>query len=276
MPTHLKGQAPCCLPPVEKRIRPAWCCAENVPTVLVAEDDPITSELIAECLTESGYSVVQAYDGDQAIELARKTIPFAITLDVVMPKKSGFDVLIELKNSPETRDIPVILITGCADRELGFALGAIEFLEKPVNAEKLLEMLDSLAPQQDRLALRVLVIDDEPHVVELIAAMLRPYGYEVLSAYSGRQGLEVAFAQVPDVVILDILMPGMTGFEVAECLGKHPRTREIPILLYTSMDVDREDIQNIRSSVQAIVPKAGDNQRLLECLDQLRRSSAAV
>lgn len=253
-------------------ISPSGQC-EAGPNVLVVEDDPITNELIADCLTESGYSVTQAYDGDQAIEQARRTSPFAITLDVVMPKKGGFDVLIELKATPETRDIPVILVTGSPDRELGSALGAFEFLEKPVNRERLLEVLDSLAPRQEHQSVRVLVIDDEPHVVELMSALLRPSGYEVLSAYSGRQGLEVAFAQVPDVVILDLMMPGMSGFEVAKYLGQHPRTQKIPILLYTSMDVTGDDVQRLRSSVHAVVPKAGGQQPLLDCLEQLRRSS---
>ncbi|MBM3299647.1 MAG: response regulator, partial [Deltaproteobacteria bacterium] len=245
----------------------------TLPLVLVVEDDPVASELMAQCLRDAGYAVAQAFDGEQAVEMARQLRPFAITLDIVMPKKGGFDTLIELKALSETKDIPVFIVATSEGEDLAMALGAVDFLPKPLDGKRLLEDLAELAGRQAGRTPRVLIVDDDPSVAELISAMLTPGGYDVLSAYSGQQGVDVALSQAPDIVVLDLIMPGMDGFQVLETLRAHDTTAEMPIVLYTNRDLSPEDLHRLETRVQGVVPKSLGKERLLAHLDHLRGST---
>jgi CheY-like chemotaxis protein len=123
--------------------------------------------------------------------------------------------------------------------------------------------------------LKVVVVDDEPYVVETISEILQSRGYEVLRAYSGRQGIDLAVAHLPDVIVLDLLMPQMTGFEVVEQLREHPALRETPIIVYTAKDLTEEDRQRLRAPVRAIASKSDDKKQLLRQLERLLRSDHA-
>jgi DNA-binding response OmpR family regulator len=239
---------------------------DSRPLVLVVEDDRQASELISHYLSEAGYGVAHAFDGEHAIQMARELRPYAITLDIVLPKKDGWEVLAELKSLPEVKDIPVIIVSIIENRPFGLNLGAIEYFVKPVNKEQLVEAVRKIE------AVTVLVVDDEPQTVELLTDMLRTEGFTVLQAYGGQQGVDLAIEKHPDLIILDLMMPEVSGFDVVEQLRAHPEAMEIPIMIYTSKDLTAEDRQRLNSHVQAIASKsASGKEDLLRELERLGR-----
>ncbi len=243
--------------------------AANRPLVLVVDDDPATLELLTEYLHSGGYSVARARTAKQALEMARGLSPFGITLDILLPDRSGWEVLRGLKEAPETQDIPVVVVTITDDKELGASLGAVEFLQKPVRREQLLSVLRRLARQNGRPVMSVLVVDDDPPSVAALTQALRAEGVQVMTAESGAEGIEKALSQQPDVIVLDILMPGMDGFEVAERLHADPRTEAIPILVYTAMSLSAQQVMQLGTKVRGISLKPA-RDRLLADLARLR------
>jgi len=238
------------------------------PTVLVVEDNPQLSELISLYLSDAGYSVAHAFDGKQAIQMARELKPYAITLDILLPKKNGWEVLNELKTQPKTKHIPLIIVTVTEDRPLGFSLEAVEFLTKPVDRNRLIEALHKVEAVIEKKAITVLVVDDEPETVELVTDLLQTQGHNVLQAYDGQQGIDIALEKRPDFIILDLIMPGMTGFEVVQQLQKYPEVRDIPILIYTAKDITEEERQRLNRCVMAIISKSDDIKNLLRRLER--------
>jgi len=244
--------------------------AEDGPLVLVVEDDPAAGELIAQYLSDAGYAVAQVFDGEQAIQMARELKPYAISLDIILPKKDGWEVLSELKSLPETKDIPVIVVSITEDRRLGFSMGALEWFVKPVEKDGIIEALSNICAAYEKKTLTVLVVDDEPKTVELLTDRLESEKYKVLQAYGGGQGIELAIAKLPDVIILDLLMPQVSGFEVVQRLREHPEARNIPVLIHTAKDLTIEDRQRLNSHVQAISSKSSGKEQLLDELEKLR------
>jgi signal transduction histidine kinase/CheY-like chemotaxis protein len=237
---------------------------DSRPLVLVVEDDHQASELISQYLSEADYAVVHAFDGEQAVQMARELRPYAITLDIILPKKDGWEVLAELKSLPEVKDIPVVIVSMIENRPFGFNLGAIEYFVKPVNKEELIEAVRKIE------AVTVLVVDDEPQTVELLTDMLQAEGYSVLQAYGGQQGVDLAIEKHPDLIILDLMMPEVSGFDVADQLRAHPEAMEIPIMIYTSKDLTEDDRQRLNRHVQAIVSKSvSGKDDLLQVLERL-------
>jgi signal transduction histidine kinase/CheY-like chemotaxis protein len=243
---------------------------DSRPTVLVVDDERSMSELIAHHLMQAGYAVAQAFDGEQAIRMAKQLHPFAITLDVVMPKKDGFEVLIELKADPATRNIPVIMVTIRDDRKLALALGAVEFLEKPLNREHLLAILSTIQANRQKMVVRVLVVGDESHVVEHVSEILRSWDYEALVAFSGSQGVKIALEECPDAIIVDLMAPQMSGFEFVKCMREHPATRKIPILVYTAKVLAAQERLILETQVDVITDKPTCDEELVEHLQRLR------
>lgn len=244
----------------------------QAPLILVVEDDRQTTELLAHQLNGAGYRVARATTGEQAVALAKELQPAGITLDILLPDGDGLNVLAQLKSLPETREIPVIVVSITEHQELGVSLGALDWLLKPVHRGDFLAAVRKAFVRDDgnRVA-TVLVVDDEPPTVELLTDMLSSQGYRVLSAPDGRQGLELARAERPDLIVLDLLMPEATGFEVVRELRMHPESREIPILIFTVKDLSPEERERLRGSVQAIVTKGATGDLLRE-LATIRRS----
>ncbi len=239
---------------------------DSRPLVLVVEDDLQASELISLYLSEAGYGVAHAFDGEQAIQMARELRLYAITLDIILPKKDGWEVLAELKSLPETKDIPVVIVSTVDNRLFGLNLGAIEYLVKPVNKQELIEAVRKIG------AVTVLVVDDEPRTVEMLTDILQAEGFTVLQAYGGRQGVDLAIEKHPDLIILDLMMPEVSGFDVVEQLRAHPEAVEIPIMIYTFKDLTAEDRQRLNSHVQAIACKSASGKKdLLQELERLGR-----
>ena len=240
------------------------------PTVLVAEDDPNASELLTQYVSSAGYEVRHAFDGEQAVSMAHEIRPSAITLDIMLPKKDGWKVLAELKSNPDTRAIPVVIVSVTDDQQLAFSLGAIDFLMKPVDKEEFSGVLQRAVGSAVGRMRTVLVVDDEPDTVELVADLLHGLGIEVLKAYGGNEGVAIAIERRPDAIILDLMMPGVTGFDVVRRLREDPQAHEIPILILTAKDLTPDEHAALNHHVHAISRKGG-REELLGELARLER-----
>ena len=224
--------------------------------VLVVEDDANAYDLIASALGSAGFLSVRARHGDEALRMARESKPIAVTLDVVLPGVDGWEVLKRLKNDEATRGLPVVIVSMVDNRDLGIALGADDYFVKPVDRDRLLERLREIRKRPGNGAeTRLLIIDDDAAVHDLLREELTTLGYTIATAFSGEEGVKSAVQQTPDVIILDLMMPGMTGFEVAASLKDDPRTTNIPILVLTSKDVTSEERKMLLSKVTGFVRK---------------------
>ena len=242
-------------------------------TILVVEDNHPASELLTHYLAEAGYHVVHAFDGEQALQMVRDLHPDAVTLDIMLPHKDGWEVLAELKSQAATADVPVVIISMTDDRQLGFSLGATEFLTKPIDKNRLLETVSRVVALRGDSRV-VLVVDDEPKTVEMLSDLLRHHDFSVLQAFSGREGIDMTIEKKPDLIILDLMMPEVNGFLVVQRLREHPSAREIPILIFTAKDITDEDRRLLNSDIQAIVPKSGKEDLLRE-LEKLTGARSA-
>ena len=230
-------------------------------SVLVVDDDPDAADLMARALERSGFSTIRASRGPEAIDLAREKKPDAITLDVMMPGMDGWSVLSVLKNDPTTAKIPVVMVTMLQNRQLGYALGAADFLTKPVDAEKLRTVI---AKHAGKPSAEVLVIEDDPANRDMLVRMLEKDGLTVSTAENGSAALEALAIRRPALILLDLMMPVMDGFEFLSVVNREPRLASIPIVVVTAKDLTSIDRERLDGSVQAIIQKGAiDRERLL-------------
>ncbi|PYM19697.1 MAG: hypothetical protein DMD81_03285, partial [Candidatus Rokuibacteriota bacterium] len=241
--------------------------ATTTPTavVLVIDDDPAVRDLMQRFLGKEGYRVVPAPGGDDGLRLAREMTPDAITLDVMMPGMDGWAVLSELKSDPVTADIPVIMLTIVDDRNLGYTLGAADFLTKPIDRERLLSVLERY-----RRAAPVLVVDDDPAMREVLRRTLQAAGYAVVEAENGRMALERLREVVPGIVLLDLMMPEMDGFEFVDEVRRHETWRAIPIAVLTAKALTDDDRRRLNGGVERVLQKGAYSR------DGLLREVAAL
>jgi PAS domain S-box-containing protein len=237
------------------------------PLVLVVDDDPNARDLMRRTLEADGYGVVMAADGHEALELASKLQPDLITLDVMMPEMDGWTVLRELKASEEAREIPVVVASIVADREVGYSLGAVDALTKPVDRKALLNLVHQHVDAGE--GQRALVVEDDPATRERERRILEQDGWTVDEAEDGAVGMEKALASPPDLVLLDLMMPVMDGFEFVAEFRKHESLRDVPIVVLTAMDLTREVRDRLNGGVEKIVGKGDDVTDSL--LRQVRR-----
>ncbi len=222
-------------------------------TILVVDDDPDSRDLVRKTLEGEGFSVVAAGGGPEALEIARRVHPSLITLDVLMPGMDGWTVLQEIKADPELREIPVIMVSIAGDRNLGCALGAVECLTKPVDRERLRELARQLAGQAaGRLAL---VVDDDPGIRALFHRALEDDGWVVAEAPDGARALALVQEHRPDLVLLDLLMPLMDGFEFLARFREIPGCAAVPVIVVTSKDLDTTERQGLENAVARIIEK---------------------
>jgi PAS domain S-box-containing protein len=255
---------------------PVWSAVERVtgglaePLVLVVEDDLRAGDLLGHFLKEAGYRVAHAATGNQALALAKSLKPDAITLDILLPGEDGLAILGQLKGGVDTKNIPVVVVSITDHRELGFSLGAIEWLVKPVQRDAFVESVrkavGTLPPGRTPT---VLVVDDERATVELLTDTLTTQGFRALGAFDGREGITAAVTHRPDAIVLDLVMPGLTGFDVVRELRDHPAGRNIPILVFTAKELTAADRAHLKDSVQAIIPKEGPATALLNELSRV-------
>jgi signal transduction histidine kinase/CheY-like chemotaxis protein len=222
-------------------------------TILVIDDDATVHDLMAHSLTREGFAVATASSGVEGLRKAREIRPAAITLDVFMPGMDGWTVLNALKTDPELAGIPVILLTISDDRGRACLLGAAEFLQKPVEPERLVAMLQRRL--RGRLAGSVLVVDDDPASRELAARVLRKHFGEVIEAESGRAALECMARRKPGLIVLDLTMPGMDGFDFIAALRLVEDWREIPVVVLSAREVNVEERLRLSTVVRRILRK---------------------
>ena len=227
-------------------------------TVLVIDDEEAVRDLMQRFLTREGFGVVTASSGADGLRLAREIMPDAITLDVMMPGLDGWAVLAALKADPDVRDIPVIMLTMVDDRNLGYALGASDYLTKPIDRERLAAVL-----KKHRRDLPVLVVDDDEPLRQLMRRILEREGFTVMEAENGRVALERAQATSPGLVVLDLMMPEMDGFEFVAEFRRHDGWRSIPIIVVTAKDVAEEDRDRLNGGVERILQKGAYTREVL-------------
>jgi PAS domain S-box-containing protein len=238
-------------------VRPARGVLTGVGMALVVEDDFKSAELIRVQLEAEGFKVLHAATAEAALELAVQQPLSLITLDIMLPGMDGWEFLGRLKQVPDLQRIPVVIISIVADRNKGFSLGAAAVVQKPISRQELYEALVDLGllPLSNNRPLKVLVVDDDPKAVELIAVRMMSFSGEVLRAYGGREAIETARRQLPDLIVLDLMMPDVNGFDVVEALKGHPDTARIPVLVVTAKQITAADRDNLNGSVMTIMEK---------------------
>jgi signal transduction histidine kinase/CheY-like chemotaxis protein len=224
------------------------------PTVVVVEDDRRSFDLLRVYLEAAGARVVSARDGREGLDTVRRLSPAGVILDILLPGIDGWEVLAQLKADPGTAAIPVIVVSMLDERGRGFALGAAEYLVKPVGKEQLLAALYRAAAMPERTH-TVVAIDDDPLAIELVRASLEPEGWTVLGAATGQEGLALIRERPPSAVLLDLLMPGMDGFEVVEALRAEPATKSVPVVILTSKSMTRQDKERLQGRITYVARK---------------------
>jgi CheY-like chemotaxis protein len=209
-------------------------------------------------LSREGFRVATAAGGEEGLRLARELNPDAITLDVMMPGLDGWAVLGALKGDGATADIPVVMLTMVDDRNLGYALGAAEYLTKPIDRERLLAVL-----ARYRRDLPVLVVEDDAPLRELLRRMLEREGYTVVEADNGRAALDRLREGTPGAILLDLMMPVMDGFEFLAELGHEDAWGRIPVIVLTARDLSAEDRERLNGSVARILQKGAYSHEAL-------------
>jgi signal transduction histidine kinase/CheY-like chemotaxis protein len=224
------------------------------PTVVVVEDDRRSFDLLRVYLETAGARVVSARDGEEGLDTVRRLNPAGVVLDILLPGIDGWEVLARLKADPGTAAIPVVVVSMLDERGRGFALGAAEYLVKPVGKDQLLAALYRAAAMPERKH-TVVAIDDDPLAIELVRASLEPEGWTVLGAATGPDGLALIRQRQPSAVLLDLLMPGMDGFAVVEALRADPDTKSVPVVILTSKSMTQQDKERLQGRITYVARK---------------------
>ena len=240
----------------------------NAPLVLVIDDDRAVHDLMTRFLVREGYRVQTAANGAEGLRLAVELRPAVITLDVMMPGLDGWSVLRRLKEDPATAGIPVVMVTIVDERNLGFSMGAVDYLAKPIDRARLKQMLAQLRAS-GRLG-DVLVVDDGAEVRDLLRRQLSGEGFEVREAVNGREGLDRVREKIPGVILLDLMMPELDGFGFLEQLRSNHAWQDIPVIVVTAKDLTDEDHLRLNRQVTLILEKGGFQPETL--LAQIRSS----
>jgi CheY-like chemotaxis protein len=237
-------------------------------TVLVIDDDAAVRDLMTRFLGKEGFRVVAASGGEEGLRIARELQPDVITLDVLMPGMDGWSVLAALKADTSLADIPVVMLTMLDDRNLGYALGAADYLTKPIDRERLVTVL-----ARYRRDLPVLVVDDDPNFRELARRTLEREGYTVVEAENGRVALDRLREAMPGVVLLDLMMPEMDGFDFVTAVRADAAWRGLPIVVITAKDLSPDDHERLNGYVARVLQKGALSRDTL--LGEVRELVAA-
>jgi signal transduction histidine kinase/DNA-binding response OmpR family regulator len=231
-------------------------------TVLLIDDDASVHDRMKHFLSRQGFNVITALSGQEGLRLAREQCPDVILLDVRMPNLNGWEVLSRLKSDPELANIPVVMVTIEDDKALGSALGAVDYLLKPVDHDRLLALLQPYRTASSPPS--VMVVEDNFENREMISRQLTKSGWRVLEAENGLKALEAIQIEQPGVILLDLMMPEMDGFEFIRELRQHSQWRSIPIIVLTAKDLTSEERQWLDGQTQRIYQKGSGNRHLLE------------
>jgi PAS domain S-box-containing protein len=248
-------------PVAESAAPAAWAATATGHRVLVIDDEETVRDLMRRFLSREGFEVVTARDGAEGLALARDLRPMLITLDVLMPGLDGWSVLENLKADPELAGIPVVMLTILDDRNKGFALGATDFLTKPVDPERLRTVLARYGGQKAER--RALIVEDDADTRVWLRRMLREEGWTAVEAANGRDALARLADAAPDVVLLDLIMPEMDGFELLEELRRDEVWRRLPVVVVTAAELSEADHERLNGSVLKVLHKTGTSREAL-------------
>jgi CheY-like chemotaxis protein len=242
--------------------------------LLVIDDDETVRELLEIYLSKIGYHVVVAASGVEGLKLAKQLRPDAITLDVMMPGMDGWQVLSKLKADPDLAHIPVIMLTMTDDQNIGYSLGASEFLTKPITRSQLIKVLRKY--RTDNASCTVMVVEDDPITREMMVRILHKVGWQVIEAENGKVALQHLQTLMPDLILLDLMMPQMDGFEFIIQLRQHKTCSSIPVVVVTAKDITIEDRLWLNNRVETVFQKgAYSREELLAELRQLLVSAVS-
>jgi CheY-like chemotaxis protein len=247
----------------------------NAITVLVVDDDPAAHDLLTAKLKGESYRLVHATNAEEALELARKLQPDAITLDVLMPKTDGWAVLSALKADRELRDIPVVMVTVVPDRGLGLSLGAVDVLTKPVDRAQLTALLHRVVLREGP----VLVVEDDVSTRELVCHTIGKMGLTAAEAENGRSALIwLANNPAPAIILLDLMMPEMDGFEFLDTFSHNSAWRDIPVIVITGMSLTTTERERLLGQVKKVITKGAsiDVDIVTSITEAVRRRTARV
>ena len=245
---------------------------ERLSRVLVIDDDETVHDMLFRLLSKEGFLVEIADNGESGMDKALELKPDVIVLDVLMPGMDGWDVLTRLKNNPETASIPVVMLTMVDDRSKGYTLGVTDYIYKPVDREKLVAAITRCVRYGDTAP--ILIVDDDASQRDLLKRTLEKDGWETIRAHNGRAALEAVRARTPSIIILDLMMPEMDGFELINTLRKNPETREIPVVVLTAMDLSNADQMMLASNVTEVLRKgASSRDEVLKIVKDLVEST---
>jgi signal transduction histidine kinase/DNA-binding response OmpR family regulator len=231
------------------------------PLVLVIDDDPATRDLLRRFLGAEGYQVLTAATGDEGLRLVRSERPDVVTLDVLMPGINGWAVLTTLKADAELAEIPVVVLSILDDRDVGYTLGAADYLTKPIDRDRLLTVLRRHCPHQG--AAPILVVDDEAATRDMLRRLLEREGWSVTEAPNGRVGLERLAEQVPALMLLDLMMPEMDGFELIAAVRQRPEWLTIPIVVVTAKEISEAERRQLNGGVVRVIKKGASTREEL-------------
>jgi CheY-like chemotaxis protein len=234
---------------------------DDRPTVLVIDDDPSVRELLTNYLIKEGFRVKTAVTTEEGLHLAKVERPDVITLDVLMPDRcvDGWGALAAFKADSSLAGIPVIMLTIVDDKNRGFALGASDYLAKPIDREHLIAILNKyrLQPKREpeQSVSQILIVEDDPTIREMLRYTLEPEGLAVLEAGNGRVALEQMAANHPELILLDLMMPEMDGFEFILKLRQNPAWQTIPVVVVTALNLTSDDCLRLNGYIQQVVHK---------------------
>jgi signal transduction histidine kinase/CheY-like chemotaxis protein/putative methionine-R-sulfoxide reductase with GAF domain len=256
--------------PQEARVQPAHPIGEETeePLILVVDDDATVRDLVERHLERAGFAVVTARGGQEGLRLVRELRPAAVTLDIMMPDLDGWTVLAAIKGDPALARIPVVLMSIVDQKNRGYALGAADYLVKPVDRTKLVETLTGICGPT---AGRALLVDDDDVVRNNVRQALEPIGWKVTEAENGQVAVEALTATRPDVIILDLMMPKMDGFEFLDELRGRPDWRDIPVVVITAKDLTDEDRNRLNGGVERIIQKSDRDEMLRQLSREIRK-----
>jgi len=219
-------------------------------TVLVIDHDPDIADLVETYLRKRGYDVVKAHSGAEARKAAAKVKPVLITLDVMLDDADGFELLQHLKDDPNTADVPIVVLSIVTDEGKSLRHGAADYLEKPIDQARLTKIVDDLIGAKASPV--VLVVDDDRHIVDALSRTLRSKGFAVAQAYDGREAMKAVEQNRPDLMLLDLRMPVMDGYQVIQEIKSHDATRDIPIVVMTAHRIDHDRIDVLSLAAEAV------------------------
>ncbi len=237
--------------------------------VLSIDDDPTVTELIERFLPAEEFKVVRADGGQLGLRMARRLNPDVITLDVMMPEVDGWTVLSRLKSDPELATVPVVMLTITAERQRGYALGATDYLTKPIQRSRLVDVLRRYCSIEGS----VMVVEDDTETRNILHRVLENAGWRTLEARHGEEALELLESEVPDVILLDLMMPEMDGFQVLDQLRSVEAWQHIPVIVLTAMELSVDELQRLNRRVTQVFQKGSTSTKSL--VDQIRHVACA-